>query len=200
MRDSVDPEYARGLKAAERAWWKRLFDVQRPYRNHLRRLTPGFVLDVGCGLGRNLQHCGGRGVGIDPNPAMVAECRARDLTAFTPDEFAASQYATDAQFDTLLISHVLEHLTRSDAITLVARYVPRIKPGGRAILITPQEWGFWADRTHVEFVDLAALDDISRAVGLDRIAAYSFPLPRPFGRVFRYNEFVQIARKPELNA
>ena len=200
MRDSVDPDYARGLKAAERAWWKRLFDVQRPYRNHLRRLTPGFLLDIGCGLGRNLQHCGGHGVGLDPNTAMVTECRARGLIAFTPAEFDSSAYGTGAQFDTLLVSHVLEHLTRADAIALVGRYVPRIKPGGRAIFITPQEWGFWADRTHVEFVDLDALGEISSAVGLDRVAAYSFPLPRPFGRLFRYNEFVQIARRPQLSA
>jgi SAM-dependent methyltransferase len=196
VHDSVDPAYARGLRAAEQVWWKRLFDVQRPYRNHLRRLTPGFVLDVGCGLGRNLLHCEGHGVGVDPNPAMIDECRQRGLVAYTPDEFVVSSYAGGAQFDTLLISHVLEHLTRADADALVARYAPRIKSGGRAIFITPQERGYRSDRTHLEFVDLGALDAIGRAAGLDRIAAYSFPLPRQFGHVFRYNEFVHIARKP----
>jgi SAM-dependent methyltransferase len=195
MHDSVDPAYASRLRTAERVWWKRLLDVQRPYRNHLRRLRPGFVLDVGCGLGRNLAHCNGNGVGVDPNVAAVAECRARGFTAFTPDELAASAYGSGAQFDTLLISHVLEHMSRDRAIELVARYAPRIKLGGRAIFITPQEAGFRSDPTHVELVDLDALATIAERNGFERTAAYSFPFPRPVGRVFRYNEFVLVARK-----
>lgn len=195
MRDSVDPSYANRLRAAEGVWWKRLLDVQRPYRSHLRRLQPGFVLDVGCGLGRNLAHLDGHGVGVDPNTAAIAECRARGLTAFTPDELSASPYADGAQFDTLLISHVLEHMERAQAIELVQRYAPRVKPGGRAIFITPQEAGFRSDPTHVELVDLEGLAAIASAAGFERVSAYSFPFPRRVGRVFRYNEFVLIARK-----
>jgi hypothetical protein len=47
----------------------------------------------------------------------------------------------------------------------------------------------------VEFMDFANVEAIVRAAGLELERRYSFPLPRSFGRVFRYNEFVTISRK-----
>jgi len=193
---SVDASYAERLRTKESVWWKRLLDVQLPYRLHLRRLELGFVLDVGCGLGRSLTNLGGAGVGVDPNPDAIAICRSRGLTAFTPDEFAKSEYSASGRFDSLLISHVLEHLSDADALALITQYLPHIRAGGRAVFITPQEAGFRSDPTHVEFVDLPRLEGLSRAAGLHRTSGYSFPFPRPVGRWFKYNEFVLIARKP----
>lgn len=192
---SVDASYAERLRTKESVWWKRLLDVQLPYRLHLRRLKLGFVLDVGCGLGRNLTNLGGTGVGVDPNADAIAICKSRGLVAFTPDELAASPYAQPGRFDTLLISHVLEHLSDHDALALIARYLPLVRAGGRAVFITPQEAGYRSDPTHVEFVDLARLEGLARAAGLRPVAGYSFPFPRPVGRWFKYNEFVLIARK-----
>jgi len=176
------------------AWWKRFIDVQWPYRRHLQKLHPGFVLDVGCGMGRNLFHCDRNGIGIDIDPEALASCRARGLTVFTPSEFAASKHASE-QFDTLLFSHVLEHMPGADAQALVDAYVPRLRSDGRAVFITPQEAGFRFNPTHIEFVDLARLGEIATRAGLETTAAYSFPFARPFGRWFRYNEFVLLARK-----
>lgn len=194
---SIDPSYAERLRRGEAVWWKRLVDVQLPYRLHLRRLKLGFVLDVGCGLGRNLTNLGGAaaGVGVDPNVDAVATCRQRGLVAFTPDELAASEYARPGRFDTLLISHVLEHMPGDVAAELLARYLPLVKPGGRVVLITPQEAGFRSDPTHVEFIDLDRLAQLATTAGLAPVSAYSFPFPRPVGKLFRYNEFVLIARK-----
>jgi 2-polyprenyl-3-methyl-5-hydroxy-6-metoxy-1,4-benzoquinol methylase len=193
---STDASYAERLRTKEAVWWKRLVDVQLPYRLHLQRLKLGFVLDVGCGLGRNLTNLGGSGVGVDPNVDAVAICRQRGLVVFTPDELAVSEYAKPERFDTLLISHVLEHLSGDDAAALVARHTGHVKRGGRVVLITPQEAGYRSDPTHVEFVDLVRLDALVRSVGLAPHASYSFPFPRPVGRWFKYNEFVLIARTP----
>ena len=72
-RDAAYTERLAGLDA----WWKRLLDVQRPYRNYLRSLRPGRFLEVGCGLGRNLHNARGfaDGLGIDHNPTSVEVAR-----------------------------------------------------------------------------------------------------------------------------
>lgn len=194
--DTRDASYADRLERIERAWWKRVLDVQRPYRWHIRRLRLGFVLDVGCGIGRNLAHNHGSGVGVDHNAEAIAFAKRRGLVAMLPDEFLRSPYATPGRFDSLLLAHVAEHMPHDDARALVASYLPYVRSGGTVVLITPQEAGFRSDATHVEFTDHAALARLARETGLVPSRAYSFPFPRPFGRVFRYNEFVLVARKP----
>jgi SAM-dependent methyltransferase len=189
-----DAEYADRLARLETVWWKRWLDVQRPYRWNLRRLDPGFTLDVGCGLGRNLSHLGGNGVGVDHNPDSVATARARGLRAFTPDEFARSEYAGDGRFDSLLCAHVVEHLARADAVRLLMPYLASVRRGGKVILITPQERGFRSDPTHVTFTDFDGLDALVNDLGLTQESRRSFPFPRPVGRFFTYNEFVVVAR------
>ena len=192
-----DATYAERLARLETVWWKRLLDVQRPYRAHLRRLRLGFVLDVGCGIGRNLLHLGaGGGVGVDHNPHAVAMARARGVEAYTVGEFAASPHARASTFDALLLSHVAEHMTRADAVALLADYGRWLKPGARVVLITPQELGFRSDPTHVHLVDFAEGAAIMREAGLALREQYSFPLPRAFGRSFRHNEFVTIGALP----
>jgi SAM-dependent methyltransferase len=189
-------DYADRLRHLESVWWKRLLDVQRPYRNHLRSLKLGFVLDIGCGLGRNLGHLGGHGVGVDHNQEAIALARSRGLPAFTVAEFAASEYAKPDRFDALLCSHVVEHMRRDEAKALLAGYLPYLRAGGAVVLITPQEAGYKSDATHVEFCDLATLGALTQGLGLVAERAYSFPFPRVVGKVFKYNEFVSITRKP----
>lgn len=193
--DTREEAYTARLLGGRSVWWKRLLDVQAPYRWNLRRLRPGFTLDLGCGIGRNLLHLEGHGVGIDHNSASVEVARQRGLHAFTPDEFESNPFNSPERFDSLLLAHVAEHMTRPEAVTLVRRYQPLLKMGGRVIVIAPQESGFRSDPTHVEFLDFAALQEIARDAGLRPTEEYSFPFPRFWGRFFRYNEFVSISRK-----
>lgn len=193
--DTREEAYTARLLGGRSAWWKRLFDVQAPYRWNLRRLRPGFTLDLGCGIGRNLLHLGGQGVGIDHNPASVEVARQRGLHAFTPEEFESSSFNSPERFDSLLLAHVAEHVTRPEAVALARRYQPLLKMGGRVILIAPQESGFRSDPTHVEFLDFTALREIAGDAGLQPTEEYSFPFPRFWGRFFRYNEFVSISEK-----
>src|SRR5436853_7487948 len=95
-----DERYAERLVRLQTARWKQWLDVQAPFRWNLRRLDPGFTLEIGCGIGRNLLHLPGQSVGVDTNAHCVRAARARGLNAFTPDEFRRSaEYNRPAPFD-----------------------------------------------------------------------------------------------------
>lgn len=192
--DTKDDEYADLLKGKQRVWWKQLLVVQMPYRWNIRRLRPGFVLDIGCGIGRNLLHLNGHGVGIDHNKKAVGIAKESGLKAFTPEEFQDTTYIHQ-QFDSLLLSHVAEHMTQQKVVELLSRYLYLLRLGGKLIMITPQEIGYNSDLTHVEFMDFSKLSNISRQLGLITIQEYSFPFPRFAGRVFTFNEFISVSRK-----
>ena len=193
--DTRSREYTERLVRLQRAPWKRLLRVQAPYRWNLRRLRPGFTLEVGCGIGRNLEHLDGNAVGLDLNPFSVAEARRAGLRAFTPAEFEASPWCRPGAFDSLLLSHVAEHMRQDELLALLRDHLAYVRPGGLLILVTPQEVGFRSDPSHVEFLDLAALRSVADALGLEPVRDYSFPFPRFFGRVFVYNEFVSVSRR-----
>jgi len=185
-------EYAERLRRLDTSPWRRRLNVQAPYRWNIRRLHLGRTLDVGCGLGRNLAHLDGNGVGIDHNPESIAIAKARGLTALTIEEFFASEYAKPAQFDSLLFAHVIEHVSPGYAIELVSGYLKFLRPGGIVCFITPQESGYKTDKTHVTFVDFDGLARLSQKLGLVEQRRYSFPFPRFVGRAFPYNEFVMV--------
>jgi SAM-dependent methyltransferase len=189
-----DIEYTRRLVDREGALWKRLLGVQLPYRWNLRRLRPGFTLEVGCGIGRNLGHLDGRAIGIDHNPHSVELCRKAGFEAYTPEEFRRSSFQK-ASFDSLLLSHVAEHMRHAEFVRLLAEYVPAVRAHGRVIVVTPQEAGYRIDPTHVEFVDLTKIRAAVEQVGFMPVLEYSFPFPRLFGHFFPYNEFVSVCAR-----
>jgi len=188
-----DAAYARRLSDLQSVRWKRALSVQRPYRWNLRRLHLGRTLDVGCGIGRNLENLDGNGVGVDHNVEAVANCRARGFVAYTADGFPDSADAKRGDFTSLLFAHVLEHMGRDDATTLVREYLPYLARPGKVVCITPQERGHASDPTHVDFMDTDAIAGIVDDCGLAVERSYSFPFPRRFGRLFTYNEFVVVA-------
>jgi SAM-dependent methyltransferase len=195
MNDTKEVAYAEHLDKFDHGW-RRLFDVQRPYRWNIRRLNLGFVLDVGCGVGRNLKHLGpAGGVGVDHSAASIARARARGLQAFTVEEFRQSTFAQPQRFDSLLLAHVLEHMRFDEAVLLIREYLPFLRPGGLVVLIVPQQAGYQTDPTHVEYFDEAKLRRVVQACSLQVARTFSFPFPSFTGPVFRYNETILIARQ-----
>ncbi len=194
MATTRDAAYADRLARLQLVRWKERLRPLDPYGWHLRGLRPGFTLDVGCGVGRTLDHIHGYGVGIDHNPDAVARCRERGLRAYTPEEFATSRWAAPGTFDSLLFAHVLEHVDPGEVVELVSRYLPQLRAGGQVIILTPQERGFASDPTHVAPVDHERAADIAAAAGLGVVHTSSFPLPRRCGRWFTHNQFVTVAR------
>jgi len=188
--------YARRLQAKQQVWWKRLLNVQAPYQWNLRRQQLGRTLDVGCGIGRNLQTLGQGSVGVDHNEASVKLARERGVTALTVKEWEASDLRQPDSFDGMLLAHVIEHLDAADAEQILRDYLPYLRPGGKVFFVCPQERGYASDATHVRFTDGAALAELATSVGLVPQPWFSFPFPRWAGKAFIYNEFCLVAVKP----
>ena len=195
VENTKTSEYTDSLIKKQTIWWKRLLDVQAPYRWNLRRLEPGFTLDIGSGIGRNLMHLKGHGVGIDHNVQSIRIARERGLAAFTPEEFRDSEFNLPKNFDSILLAHVAEHMTQQEAVKLVRGYLDLLKPQGKLIMITPQEAGYKSDSTHIEFIDFSKLRTMNEQLGFKTSLQYSFPFPRFIGRFFTYNEFVSVGLK-----
>ncbi|MBA3294597.1 MAG: class I SAM-dependent methyltransferase [Geodermatophilaceae bacterium] len=193
--DTAGADYAARLQRLETARWKRILDVQAPYRWNIRRLNLGRVLEIGCGIGRNLGHLDGNGIGVDHNADSIAIAQARGLAAFTVADFHASKHAAPAAFDSLLLAHVIEHVGEQQALDIVREYLDYLRPGGRVVFICPQEKGYTTDPTHIRFCGFPELRALAEGLGLGLRRQYSFPLPRIAGRVFPYNEFVVVAAK-----
>ncbi|CAB4960647.1 unannotated protein [freshwater metagenome] len=190
--------YTNRLTALSGRFISRLVGGQ-PYRWKIRRIANGNVLEVGCGIGRNLNFLGSRAVGVDHNLMSIKVCRERGFTAYTPDEFLALPDTANRKFDTLLFSHVIEHLTFADARALLHTYVEHLSPGGKLIMICPQKRGFASDSTHVTYFDLDTLAQLAASIHCSELSRKSFPFPAVFGRWFTYNEWVHISVSPTLN-
>ncbi len=193
-RDTTGMEYTARLVRLQQEWWKRALDVQAPYRWHLNQLLGGRrVLDVGCGIGRNLGHLSLGSVGVDHNQHSISACRERGLVAYTVDEFLSRDIADEQPYDGLLAAHLLEHLPPGTAADVIGTYMPFLAPAARIVLICPQERGFDSDSTHTVFFDHGAMRSVCEDLGLVVERQKSFPLPRWAGNWFTYNEFVTVA-------
>jgi 2-polyprenyl-3-methyl-5-hydroxy-6-metoxy-1,4-benzoquinol methylase len=174
-----------------------MLHVQAPYSAHLRRLRLGRTVDVGCGIGRHIPSLPEGSVGVDHNKWSIDVAREAGQNAYTDEEFFADPtLSAPGSYDGLLASHLVEHLTEDEVLGVLEPYVRTLRPGGRVAFITPQERGYASDSTHVRFSDLEVLRELAEELGLGVRRGYSFPFPRPVGKVFTYNEFVLLAQKP----
>ena len=129
-------------------------------------------------------------------PGSVAYRRDLGLDVYLPDDFAASTKNRRGGFDSLLLSHVAEHMTGDELRGFVRSYLACVRPGGKVVVICPQERGYATDASHQEFVDFEAMRQLADDLGLVVERQYSFPFPRRMGTLFVYNEFVTVARLP----
>ncbi|HEX6511578.1 MAG TPA: class I SAM-dependent methyltransferase [Chloroflexota bacterium] len=193
-------DYAERLQRLSGKRWKTVLDVQRPFHWNLRRMNLGRTVEVGCGIGRLLQSLPAGSVGIDHNADAVRMARDRGMVAYTSAEWDCHEMSRSGLFDSMLLAHVVEHMTAEDAVNLLRHYLPAVCPGGKVAFIVPQEAGYRSDPTHVRFLDVQELTDLAANVGLLPIRSWSFPFPRPVGRIFAYNETCLLARHVPTNA
>jgi SAM-dependent methyltransferase len=104
-------------------------------------LTPGKVLEVGCGNGELLAHFASRGwitYGLDPSGAAVAAAASRG--AKVHEGTLEDQPWTDERFELIVFQHSLEHIP--DPVDAVTRAAALLAPGGRLIVDVPN-WASW---------------------------------------------------------
>ena len=87
MATTKGKQYTEVLNKSSNVKWKKVFDVQRPYRWNLSRLNLGKTLDVGCGIGRNLGNLSPDSVGVDHNKYSIGIAKKAGYDAVTVDEF-----------------------------------------------------------------------------------------------------------------
>lgn len=191
--DTKSASYTARLSSLEGRWIKRFLNPINPYRWNIRRLANGKTLDVGCGIGRNLRYLARPdSVGVDHNIDSIAIVRELGFEGFTPEKFHEI-FSGQAVFDTILISHVLEHLDLEDAKNLINSYLPYLKKDGRVVVICPQEVGFRSDKTHVTYLTSNSIAELCCSLDLKPVVCRSFPLPSVFGKIYVYNEHIVVA-------
>lgn len=197
MKSTTDNAYCERLQRLESAWWKRLLNVQAPYRWNLRRLVSFPFLEVGCGVGRNLTAVShlGFSVGVDHNVASVRVACSRGVQAFDSDAFLLWSHENTSSFATILFAHVLEHMSFAEAKALLRQYLSFLSENGQIVIISPQHAGFRSDSTHVDFVGKTEVAEFARAFSLVLDRDFSFPFPGFVGSFFKYNERVFILKK-----
>lgn len=145
----------------------------------------GSLLDAGCGYGTFLKEAKRRGYkvfGIEASPKATQYLAANDLshmTGFVEDiDFAVGQ-----GWDIIRAAWLLEHV--ADARRVVEKLVKWLAPGGRLLVIVPNDFSamqlalkrecYWIGAAHVNYFDIPSLKGLLESVGLtvtDTLATY----------------------------
>lgn len=169
--------------------------VRRAYLRSARAKLSGPTLDFGCGIGELLETLPAGSMGLEYNQATVAHCRGNGLDVAWydgfEDDWSLSVLDGGRRFQSMVISHVLEHLEAPMSILqrlLVASERLSIE---QALVIVPGRSGFRIDETHRTFVDLEMLSEpgVVEGTGFRLAKSSYFPLDlRPVGDWFPHHE------------
>lgn len=163
--DSLDLNlsYYEGLAPGEYFTWQ-----FRRYRfgRIIRHFGPS-VLDVGCGLGAETEylrdHFGRRVAGVEANVQALAVLRQKGIEAY------ACLEEVEHQYDTVYLSHVLEHISPGRIYEFTRKLVDRVRPGGTLVILSPVGKWFWDTPDHYRIYDRPAILALFRVHGLEEI-------------------------------
>ncbi len=164
-------------------------DVKRYFDNLASAYRPWFsggdLLDVGCAYGYLLERFQGSarlyGYDISAHAVEVARQRLPDI-AFETGSAADGLPFADESFDGVMMTDVIEHLTRPDQEKAVRDMARVLRPGGTLYLTTPNHnWVrkvFYAipDRMehHVGMMHVNELKAFVASFGLEVVDAWSY--------------------------
>lgn len=107
------------------------------------------ILDLGCGIGYFLQISNNNTFGIDRNIRNLKEAKKYSNKVIQGDILELP--FSDAAFDGINCSHVIEHFDPYNAYKLLSEMNRVLKTRGFLIISTPVLWdGFFRDFTHIK--------------------------------------------------
>jgi SAM-dependent methyltransferase len=144
-----------------------------------RRVRPGRLLDVGCGLGFFLEAARGRGwegTGIDPSPFSVEHVRSMGFEAHRG--LLHQVDLEPASFDAIALLQVIEHVL--DPRELLAGCMRLLRPGGALLVATPnprsllaaaqrERFNYWIPPVHCVWYPPATLKRTLETSGYQRV-------------------------------
>lgn len=155
--------------------------VRRAYLRSAASQVSGPTLDFGCGVGELLERLPSGSRGLEYNQATVEFCRSKGLPVDAYDGFAddwgLSVLAAGSHFDSMVISHVLEHLDEPMSVLRRLLLASRRLGVQQVLVIVPGQAGFRIDATHRTFVDRAMLaaGEVVHGTGYNLQSAAYFP-------------------------
>ncbi len=162
------------------ALYRKLLPVDVVFHYIANILCKGRVLDVGCGPGRYLKFFKDA-LGVDHNKYLVKYAQAQGLNALLPNEFTC-KYPKEPAFDTLLFSHILEHMPIEDSISLIQGYLPYLEKKGRVVVILPHGKSFYNDPTHLVDFKMSHMKTLAAQLNMVLLRQIYYPFPKFFSK------------------
>ena len=174
LKDKTSPSayYRRTFYCDSMTFYKRL--------KILTRFAPGRnILDVGTNVGTFLLAAGKngwRGWGIEPNPSAVEAGRKMGLhitKGFFDRQFVSKTLKRQMLFDAVHLGDVIEHVR--EPVELLASAAGLLKPGGVAMVVTPDFSSYFTrrfqvkPREHLGYFTAATIKLALKNAGLDII-------------------------------
>jgi hypothetical protein len=179
--------------------------VRRIYLRSAAAALRGPTVDFGCGIGELLERLPSGSVGLEINPISVAYCASQGLTAFLYDgecdDWSLGVLDRRHGLESLVISHVLEHLTQPmQKLSALLRACNRLGIS-QVLVIVPGRRGYESDDTHRTYIDFAMLSDPSVVTGTDFTFASGRYFPgniRVLGDFFSHHELQVSFRRMQI--
>lgn len=99
------------------------------------------ILDIGCGFGQMLTRLREKGYGnirgIDIGQESVSFCQSKGLDVEKIESIPGFAGEHSARYDLILMSHVLEHIPKSETLATLTAIRSLLAPGGSFIVMVP---------------------------------------------------------------
>ena len=150
----------------------------------LNDVSPGELLDVGCGDGNfmyRMHKLGWSVTGLDFDAGAIEHAKLSYPFKFLHCDLAGAHFGENS-FDAITLSHVIEHVP--DPVGLLAEAMRILKPGGTLVAITPNAgsyghlqfgdcWRGLEPPRHIQIFTLEALRACARQAGFEIVNVFS---------------------------